>query len=66
MPEESRAQQRAVITLDWTEDPGMATEFGDFVKLVSKDGIYGMLNQGKAYAAEVLEKRGDFKDLPKL
>ena len=66
VPEESRAQQRAIITLDWTEDPGMATEFGDFVKLVSKDGIYGMLNQGKTYAAEVLEKRGDFKELPRL
>ena len=65
VPEESRASQRAIVTLDWTEDEGMATKFGDFVKLVSKDGIWGMLDQGKLYAANVMEPRGDFKDLPR-
>ena len=65
VPEESRASQRAIVTLDWTEDEGMATEFGDFVKLVSKEGIWGMLEQGKSYAASVMEARGDFKDLPR-
>ena len=43
----------------------MATKFGDFVKLVSKEGIWGMLDQGKAYAANVMEPRGDFRDLPR-
>lgn len=65
VPEESKEGQRAIVTLDWTEDEGMATEFGDFVKLVSKDGIWGMLEQGKSYAENVMEPRGDFKDLPK-
>ena len=65
VPEESRASQRAIVTLDWTEDEGMATKFGDFVKLVSKEGIWGMLDQGKAYAANVMEPRGDFRDLPR-
>lgn len=65
VPLESRASQRAIVTLDWTEDEGMATEFGDFVKLVSKEGIWGMLEQGKSYAANVMEPRGDFRLLPR-
>lgn len=65
VPEENRASQRVIVTLDWTEDEGMETEVGDFVKLVSKDGIWGMLEKGRKYAETVMEPRGDFKDLPR-
>ena len=65
VPEENRASQRVIVTLDWTADESMETEVGDFVKLVSKDGIWGMLEKGKTYAKTVMEPRGDFKDLPR-
>ena len=55
-----------VLRLDWTEDEGMQTQAGDFVKLVSKDGIRSILDRGRTYARDVMEGRGDFDALPRL
>lgn len=63
VPPES--EQRSVVRLDWTEDPNMPKKFGDFVKVVSRDGIWDMVEKGRTYAAEVLEPRGDFENLPR-
>jgi hypothetical protein len=55
-----------VLRLDWTEDEAMQTQAGDFVKLVSKDGIRSILDRGRTYARDVMEGRGDFDALPRL
>ena len=57
---------RSVVTLDWTEDPALSdTEFFDFVKALSKEGIWDLLEQGRK-RARVMEERGDFESLPRL
>jgi hypothetical protein len=53
---------RAIVTLDWQQDPAMEGKALEFVSVMSKDAIWSLLTQGKAYA-KVMEKRGDFETL---
>jgi len=55
-----------IINMDWKQDPVMEERSLEFVKLVSKDGIWSMLSQGKTFAQNVMEPRGDFASLPKI
>jgi len=54
-----------ILTIDWYRDPVMNEKSNDFVKLVSEDGIWGMLEQGKKFAIG-MEERGEFELLHKL
>jgi len=57
-------QPSVVVTLDWTQDPVLANKsLGDAVSAISKEGIWGILERGREYAA-VMEERGDFRGLP--
>ena len=54
------------VVLDWKRDPQMQSKRGlDFVEALSPDGIYGLLEQGKAYA-RIMEEQGVFASLPRL
>lgn len=53
-----------LVTLDWTKDPVMSTKAAEFVKVVSKDGIWDFLETGKKFAAQ-MEEQGDFECLVK-
>jgi len=57
--------ENKVLTIDWQRDPIMYEKSNDFVKLVSEDGIWNMLDQGKKFAKE-MEERGEFELLGKL
>ena len=55
-----------VLVLDWQQDPFLKDrKLGDFVKALSPDGIWNLLEQGRSYAA-TMEKRGDFSALSSL
>jgi hypothetical protein len=51
-----------VVMPDYQEDPAMSSALLDFVKAVSPDSIYEMLEKGKAYG-KVMEDLGQFKEL---
>lgn len=53
---------RAIVTLDWQQDPAMKGKLLEFVSVMSKDEIWSLLAQGKTYA-KVMDKRGDFETL---
>jgi hypothetical protein len=53
---------RAVVTLDWQQDPAMEGKALEFVSVMSKDAIWSLLTQGKTYA-KLMEKRGNFETL---
>jgi hypothetical protein len=59
LPEE---KPRAIVTLDWQQDPAMEGKLLEFVSVMSKDAIWSLLAQGKTYA-KVMDKRGDFETL---
>eukprot|EP00591_Stephanopyxis_turris_P006706 CAMPEP_0195514682 /NCGR_PEP_ID=MMETSP0794_2-20130614/5983_1 /TAXON_ID=515487 /ORGANISM="Stephanopyxis turris, Strain CCMP 815" /LENGTH=284 /DNA_ID=CAMNT_0040642965 /DNA_START=367 /DNA_END=1221 /DNA_ORIENTATION=+ len=52
------------IFLDWQQDPVMAEKANEFVKLVSKEGIWDMVSQGKEFG-KIMDERGEFKALTK-
>jgi len=39
--------------------------WGEFVELLSKDGIWDMVEQGKLYA-KIMEERGEFASLTRI
>lgn len=51
-----------IVMPDYQEDPAMQMPFFDFVKSVSPEAIYELLEKGKAYA-KVMEELGQFKEL---
>ena len=52
-----------VLVLDWQKDPFFDNrKLGDFVKALSPEGIWDLLEQGRKYAAS-MEKNGDFSQL---
>lgn len=57
--------ENKVLTIDWQRDPIMYEKSNEFVKLLSEDGIWDMLQQGKKFAKE-MEERGEFEVLGKL
>mmetsp|Transcript_11943 Transcript_11943/g.14434 ORF Transcript_11943/g.14434 Transcript_11943/m.14434 type:complete len:314 (-) Transcript_11943:141-1082(-) len=57
-------EMKDTVTLDWTKDPVMSTKAAEFVKVVSKDGIWDFLETGKKFAAH-MEEQGDFQCLNK-
>ena len=55
-----------IIAIDWKRDPMMRTKsWGEFVELLSKDGIWDMVEQGKFYA-KIMEEQGEFASLTKI
>lgn len=59
-------QASSILRLDWSKDPAYKDgEYLDFIKVISKEGIWNILEQGKKHAQE-MEERGRFKRLPKL
>ena len=45
-----------IIVLDWSKDPEMSSKGGiDFVRVMSPEGIYGLMEQGKLYG-KVMEE----------
>jgi prepilin-type processing-associated H-X9-DG protein len=56
-------RRRNVLFLDWKSDPVMQSKGGlAFVEALSPDGIWGLVEQGKAYAG-VAEEQGVFEGL---
>ena len=52
-----------VLVLDWQRDPFFKErKFGDFMRALSPQGIWDLLEHGRSYAA-TMEKRGDFSAL---
>ncbi|KAG7355622.1 hypothetical protein IV203_000308 [Nitzschia inconspicua] len=61
----SASQSPPTIVLDWKEDPKMRARGGlDIVEALTPDGIYGLLDQGRAYG-KIMEERGIFETLKK-
>lgn len=56
MPDEAPS---SVIVLNWSSDPAMEGKALEFVSVISKESIWALLEQGKAFA-QVMEQRGDF------
>jgi len=55
-----------IIAVDWKRDPIMRKKsWGEFVELLSKDGIWDMVEQGKLYA-KIMEERGEFASLTRI
>ncbi len=49
------------IFFDWTKDPILSDRtLSDAVSVISKEGIWDLLERGRSYAA-MMEKRGDFR-----
>ncbi|CAB9526546.1 Multicopper oxidase [Seminavis robusta] len=64
LPEHRRPS--SILRLDWNRDPALAEgEFFDFVKVISPEGIWNILETGKVYA-KLMDERGKFKRLPKI
>lgn len=55
-----------VVVMDWHKDPYMQGKGGlEIVGALSYDGIWGLLEQGKAYG-RVMEEQGVFDKLKKM
>jgi hypothetical protein len=62
---DNNEQSRELLFLDWKEDPILSSKGGlDIVEALSPEGIWGLLNQGKAHA-KVMEERGVFASVKK-
>ena len=58
-----KAGRKNVLVLDWQQDPVFEDrKFGDFVKALSPEGIWDLMEQGRKHAA-IMEKHGDFSQL---
>jgi len=55
-------QQPAQLILDYQRDPIMKDRSSEFVKLLSKQGIWDILEQGKKHA-KIMEREGEFDSL---
>lgn len=56
----------SILRLDWSKDPVYQNRgYFDFVEVISKEGIWNILEQGKRHA-KILEEQGRFRRLPKL
>ena len=53
---------RAIVILDWQQDPAMKGRLLEFASVMSRNEIWSLLAQGKMYA-KVMDKRGDFETL---
>ena len=62
---EPEDQQRKTLFLDWKNDSVVSKKGGfDIVEALSPEGIYGLLEQGKAHA-KLMENKGIFQNLKK-
>ena len=58
-------REKKIIFLDWQKDPEMQSKGGlDIVEALSPEGIWGLLERGKAYA-EIMEAKGTLEALEK-
>lgn len=64
LPQQHRPS--SILRVDWNKDPVYQNgEYLDFIKVISKDGIWKILEQGKTHA-KIMEEQGRFRRLPKL
>ena len=60
------AKRRNTIFLNWQKDPVLADKGeDDLVATLSPEAIWRLVEQGKAYA-ETMERKGKFKNIPKI
>jgi len=56
----------SILRLDWSKDPVYQNlKSLDFISVITKEGIWDILEQGKKHA-HIMEERGKFRRLPKL
>ena len=56
--------ERPKLILDFKRDPVMRDRASEFIKVVSKQTIWDILEQGKRHA-KVMELSGEFRLLPR-
>ena len=64
LPKQRQQQTDKPLILDYNSDPAMEGRASEFIKVVSKQAIWDILEQGKRYA-KVMEENGDFDILPR-
>ena len=58
------SEEQPKLILDFKRDPIMKDRASEFIKVVSKQTIWDILEQGKRYA-KIMESNGDFDVLPR-
>ena len=61
--QQDKQQRNKPLILDYNSDPAMGGRASEFIKVVSKQAIWDILEQGKRYA-KVMEENGEFDILP--
>ena len=61
---QQQKQMNKPLILDYNSDPAMEGRASEFIKVVSKQAIWDILEQGERYA-KVMEESGDFDILPR-
>jgi hypothetical protein len=56
---DNKYSSRPKLILDFKRDPVISAKGADFVKVVSKQSIWDILEQGKRHA-KILERNGEF------
>ena len=64
LPQQQSQHSNKPLILDYNSDPAMEGRASEFIKVVSKQAIWDVLEQGKRYA-KVMDERGDFDILPR-
>jgi len=62
--QDTSQQKNKPLILDYNSDPAMEGRASEFIKVVSKQAIWDILEQGKR-CAKVMEESGDFDILPR-
>ena len=61
---DTQQQINKPLILDYNSDPAMEGRASEFIKVVSKEAIWDILEQGKRYV-KVMDENGDFDILPR-
>lgn len=57
--------EESTLVLDFKRDPIMKDKAGEFIKTVSKQTIWDILEQGRSHA-KLMDERGDFDSIPRV
>lgn len=63
--QQSQHSKNKPLILDYNSDPAMEGRASEFIKVVSKQAIWDILEQGKRFAKVMDEENGDFDILPR-
>jgi len=58
-PKDYIHQPCETIVLDWQQDPVMAEKSNEFIKLVGKEGIWSIFEQGRTFAKNA-DMKGEY------